>query len=90
MYGPELGTKICSRLSLLAAATSLGDLPSTLPINLASVDGTGVYSVALGGSYRLFFKTLTSAPKRGRATSAHAEIEIIGLVPNPPVEGQRA
>lgn len=90
MYGPDLGKKICSRLSLLAAATSLGDLPSTPPINLASIDGKGLYSVALGDSYRLFFKTVTSAPKRGRAASAHAEIEIIGPVPNPPTKGQRA
>lgn len=89
MYGPELGKKICSRLSLLSAATSLGDLPSTPPLSLVSVDGKDLYSVALGDSYRLFFKTVASAPKRGRAASGHAEIEIIGAVPNPPAKAQR-
>lgn len=89
MYGPELGKKVCNRLSLLAAATSLGDLPSIPPISLASVDGEGRYSIALGDSYRLFFKLITSA-KRGWVTGAHAEIEIIGPVPNPPAKAQRA
>lgn len=90
MYGPEISKKVCSRLSLLSAVTSLDDLPSTPPINLTQVDGNGLYSVALGDSYRLFFKTMTSALKRGRAGSVHAEIEIIGPVPNLPAKGQRA
>lgn len=90
MYGPELGRKICSRLALLSAAASLSDLPSTAPISLAAVDGKGLYSVALGNSFRLYFKTVPSAPKAGSSAVAHAEIEIVGPIPNPPAKGQRA
>jgi plasmid maintenance system killer protein len=90
MFGPDLGRKICSRLALLSAAASLSDLPSTPPINLVAIDGKGLYSVALGNSFRLYFKTLTSASKPGSASVAPAEIEIVGPIPNPPAKGQRA
>lgn len=89
-YGSELGKKICSRLSLLSAARSLDDLPSTPPVSFTPVDGAGLYSVALGDQYRLLFKSVMSALKRGPAGSLRAEIEIIGPVPNSCAKGQQA
>lgn len=89
MYGLELAKKICNRLGLLAAASSVSDLPSSPPISLVIVDGTGIYSVALGHTHQLFFKAIMPAGRRAKAP-AKLEIQTIGPVPVPATKGKRS
>jgi plasmid maintenance system killer protein len=81
-FGADVAGKICCRLSMLGAAPSLEDVPTSPPIRL-SADGHGIYSVALGPSHRLMFKTAPTKPARSAAPSSVSKIEIIGPAPVP-------
>lgn len=81
-FGAEMAGKICCHLSMLGAAPSLEDVPTSPPIRL-SVDGQGIYSVTLGASHQLLFKTAPAAATRLAAPASVSKIEIIGPAPVP-------
>jgi len=86
-FGAELTRKICCRLSILAAAPCLADVPTSPPIHLAAMDGKGTFSVALDPAHRLQF----SAPAgSGRAhdLSKVVTVLITGLISVPIAKGK--
>ncbi|HTN14470.1 MAG TPA: hypothetical protein VL094_06660 [Sphingomonadaceae bacterium] len=88
-FGTDLGKKICSRLSLLAAVSNLSDIPSAPPISLTAVDGVDMYSVALGVELRLLFKVVVPHRASAKPNPVVQQIEIIGPEPVPAAKGRR-
>lgn len=89
LFGTDLSKKICSRLSLLAAASNLSDIPSAPPISLTAVDGVDLYSVALGAELRLLFKVIVPHHARTKQNSVVQQIEILGPESVPAAKGRR-
>ena len=82
-FGAELAKTICCRLSVLAAAPCLADLPTSPPIGLATTDGKGNFSVSAGPSHRLAFKASTPKAARDLDASRVTEVQVTGLIPVP-------
>ncbi len=87
-FGAELARLICCRLSVLAAAPSLSDVPTSPPIELAASRKAGTFSVALGAENRLQFRA--TIPKMARADdlSSVTEIQVTGLISVPTARGE--
>jgi hypothetical protein len=87
--GAELAAKVCCRLSVLAAAPCLADVPTALPIGLAEVDGRGTYSVALGSTHLLVFRAEQLVARRVPVPAAVSKILIVGPAPVPAVKASK-
>lgn len=88
-FGATLAKKICCRLSVLSAAPSLADVPSTLPIGLTRVNGHGDFSVALGVEHRLLFQGVPLDAARAGELARINQIQIVGSAPVLAVKGKK-
>lgn len=88
-FSVEFAKKICSRLSMLAAASSLAEIPVSLPIGLSPVDEHEMFSVALGIDHRLLFQIASANAAHAHDLSKVLKIRIIGPIPVPAARGKR-
>ncbi|TXH47364.1 MAG: hypothetical protein E6Q92_00725 [Burkholderiaceae bacterium] len=82
-YGAVLARIICCRLSVLAAAPSLADVPAAPPVNLTPAAEPGCYVVAIGRSHFLLFQPSPASTDEGANPSSISKLLIIGLLPVP-------
>ena len=77
-FGAEVARKICCRLSMLSAASSLGAVPRSPPINLTATDKKGGFHVAIGAAHVLMLRAFPPEAARAGDLERITEIHIQG------------
>lgn len=77
-FGTDIARKVCCRLSMLSAASSLAVVPTVPPICLAPIDRKGLFQVALGAAHVLVLRAFPLEAARAGDFSRITEIEIVG------------
>ena len=80
-FGVEVARRVCCRLSMLSAASSLAIIPTFPPVGLTAVDRKGTYHVTVGDELVLVLRGLPLEAVRAGDLARIAEVQIIGLAP---------
>jgi len=77
-FGTEIARKVCCRLSMLSAASSLAMVPTVPPVSLAAVDRKDLFHVALGAAHVLVLRAFPLEAAQAGDLARITEIEIVG------------